>query len=74
MRCFEPQDVTVFKQMQFKESVDYIIKSFLHSNSVLATLSEVIKVTEKDIQSLNYSWQGAFEFEGALTQTLLAGR
>ncbi len=30
-------------------------------------------MTEKDVQFLNYSWQGAFEFEGALTQTLLAG-
>jgi hypothetical protein len=75
LRCFEPQDATLFKQAQFKDlqGIDHIIKTFLLSNSVMATLSEVIKMTEKDVQSLSYSWQGAFEFEGALTQTLLAG-
>lgn len=72
---FEPLNVGLFKQAQFigPISLDQILKTFLLSNSVMPVLSKEIKATEKDVQSLIFSWQGAFEFEGALTQTLLAG-
>jgi hypothetical protein len=73
LKCFEPENLDVFKRARFKQSLEHLPKTFLLSSSVMNILAEEIQLTEQDVLSLKYSWYSTFEFEGALIHSLLTG-
>ncbi len=78
LMCFKPQDTESFIKAQSSSTnaikgLDHLLKTFLVSNTVLPTLAKEICATSKDVEALQYSVYGAYEFEGALVDILLTG-
>ncbi len=75
LRSFEPIDPDLYDKARVSDlqGTDYVIKTFLRSPKVMATLGDDIQMTEDDVENFQYVWQSVFEFEGSLNHMLALG-